>query len=351
MNEKINRLKNKKLALNPYVFEKPSLSSISIKLLVLLFLQILCLFFTKSYSALNVIFISLIASVLSSVINVFFNSQRKISTMLVIVQGILIGMFIPENYPLFSVFTISFIILFSAKYFFEDMENAWLNIVAFAVLVAWFIGERFFPHFMISTDLLMQKNPSVLLIQNGTFPIYNFDVSITSFLNNSLFSKINVVLPEGIISILCDSQSSIPAFRFNLLTIVASVCLFADGSFSPTIPSVFLIVYLLLVRLFLPMFVGGAFNSGDILLALFSSGTLFTSVFLLQWFGTTPISLCGKVFYGIIAGILAFFIVGCGTSSIGMIYTVILCNVACIIIKILEEKHNEKKVKKLITEI
>ena len=114
MNEKINRLKNKKLALNPYVFEKPSLSSISIKLLVLLFLQILCLFFTKSYSALNVIFISLIASVLSSVINVFFNSQRKISTMLVIVQGILIGMFIPENYPLFSVFTISFIILFSA---------------------------------------------------------------------------------------------------------------------------------------------------------------------------------------------------------------------------------------------
>ena len=28
MNEKINRLKNKKLALNPYVFEKPSLSSV-----------------------------------------------------------------------------------------------------------------------------------------------------------------------------------------------------------------------------------------------------------------------------------------------------------------------------------
>lgn len=350
MNEKFSNLKNKRLTLNPYVFEKPSLSSISIKLLVLLFLQILCLFFTKSYSALNVIFITLIASVLSSAINIFFNSQRKISTMLVIVQGILIGMFIPENYPLFSVFTIAFVILFAAKYFFEDMENAWINIVALAVLVAWFIGERFFPHFMISTDLLMQKNPSVFLIQEGVFPVYNFDVSITSFLNNSLFSKINVVLPEGFISILFDSQSSIPAFRFNLLTIVASVCLFADGSFSPTIPSVFLFVYLLLVRLFMPMFFGGTFNSGDILLALFSSGTLFTSVFLLQWFGTTPISLFGKIFYGIIAGVLAFLIVGCGTSSIGMIYTVILCNVACIIIKILEDKHNEKKVKKIICE-
>ena len=117
------RLKNKKLALNPYVFEKPSLSSISIKLLVLLFLQILCLFFTKSYSALNVIFISLIASVLSSVINVFFNSQRKISTMLVIVQGILIGMFVPENYPLFSVFTISFIILNSRVFLQNNIQS------------------------------------------------------------------------------------------------------------------------------------------------------------------------------------------------------------------------------------
>ena len=350
MNDKLIKLKNKKLSLNPYVYEKPSLSSISIKVLILLFLQILCLFFTKSYSALNVIFISVIASVLSSIINIFFNAQRKVSTMLVIIQGILIGMFIPQSYPLFSVFTISFVVFFASKYFFEDMENAWVNIVAIAVLIAWFIGERFFPHFMISSEILVQKNPSISLIQNGFFPVYNFDVSITSFLNNIFFSKINVVLPEGIISLLWDSQSTIPAFRFNLLTIVASVCLFADGSFSPTIPSVFLFVYLLLVRLFLPMFVGGTFNSGDILLALLSSGTLFTSVFLLQWFGTTPISALGKIFYGIIAGILAFFIVGCGTSSIGMIYTVILCNVSCIIIKIIEEKYNKKKIQKIIAE-
>jgi len=351
MKNRLTKQKNKTISLNPYVYEKPSLSSISIKILVLLFLQIICLFLTKSYSALNVIFVSFIASVLASVINVFFNSQRKISTLLVISQGILIGMFIPENYPLISVFTISFIVLFSAEYFFEEMENAWINVVAIAVLVAWFIGARYFPCSTFSLDILMQKNPSVFLIQDGFFPVHNFDVTITSFLNDKIFSKINVVLPEGIISLLCDSQSSIPAFRFNLLTIIASVCFFADGSFSPTIPSVFLIVYLLLVRLLLPLFVGGSFNSGDILLALFSSGTLFTSVFLLQWFGTTPSSLYGRIFYGLIAGILAFFIVGYGTSSIGMAYTVVLCNVSCIIIKIFEDKINVKKVKKIITEI
>jgi electron transport complex protein RnfD len=351
MNNKLNKFKNKELFLKPYVYERPSLSSISIKILILLLLQIVCLFLTKSYLALNVIFVSLFASVIASVINIFFNSQRKISTLLVIAQGILIGMFIPENYPLISVFTISFIVLFSSKYFFEDMENAWINVVAIAVLVAWFIGSRYFPYSTISLDVLMQKNPSVFLIQDGFFPVHNFDVTITSFLNDAIFSKMNVVLPEGIISLLCDSQSTIPAFRFNLLTIIASVCFFADGSFSPTIPSVFIIVYLLLVRLFFPLFIGGTFNTGDILLALLSSGTLFTSVFLLQWFGTTPFSLWGKIFYGVIAGVLAFFIVGYGNSSIGMIYIVVLCNVSCIIIKIFEERINLKKVKKIITEI
>jgi len=34
-----------------------------------------------------------------------------------------------------------------------------------------------------------------------------------------------------------------------------------------------------------------------------------------------------------------------------MAYTVVLCNVSCIIIKIFEDKINVKKVKKIITEI
>ena len=45
---------------------------------------------------------------------------------------------------------------------------------------------------------------------------------------------------------------------------------------------------------------------------------LVTAAFMMQYPGTTPISINGKIIYGIIAGLLAFFISGEGTSPIGM---------------------------------
>ena len=90
-------------------------------------------------------------------------------------------------------------------------------------------------------------------------------------------------------------------------------------------------------------FVGGNINSGDILLALLTSGTLFTATFLIQWFGTTPITLAGKIIYGCIAGCMAFFITGCGTSPIGMVYTVLVSNIVNLLIRYFEEKNNKIK--------
>ena len=97
----------------------------------------------------------------------------------------------------------------------------------------------------------------------------------------------------------------------------------------------------MLVRILFPVMVGGVVNQGDIILALNTSGTLFTAFFLLCWFGTHPVSVSGKILYGVLAGMLAFAIAGCGTSPIGMIYTVVICNVLNLLIRVVEEKRNE----------
>ena len=96
---------------------------------------------------------------------------------------------------------------------------------------------------------------------------------------------------------------------------------------------------------------GGVFNEGDMILAIYSSGTLFVAVFLLQWYGTHPITYAGKIIYGILAGLVAFLVVGCGTSPIGMCYTVLICNIINLFIREFEEEINEKRLNKLLMQI
>ena len=342
-----NKLKNKVISLKPYIYEKPSISAVSLKILILLILQIIMLVLTKSYNAIIVILCSTIGAMLASLIHYLFIRKNKFLLITNLIQGIIVGMLLPENYPPLTVLFISLITLIIFKYIFEDTENFWINIICVSVLIAYFIGKNYFPDFLVTTDLFHVKNPSVQMINNGVFPIYDFDSSFTGYLNTMFFSKLKVTLPQGLISMLWDTHSVIPAFRFNLLTIIASIVLFSDNSFSILIPAIFLIMYSLLVRLFFPLMTGGPFNQGDIILALFTSGTLFVSVFMIQWFGTHPMTIIGKIIYAVFAGIAAFFIVGCGTSPIGMIYVVIICNVLNLLIRNIEENRMDKIMNKM----
>ena len=332
----------KLVSLKPYIYERPSISAVSLKILILLTLQIVMLFLSKSFDAIIVIAASTIGALLASLIHYLFIKKNKFLILTNLIQGIIVGMLLPENYPPLTVLFISCITLLIFKYIFEDTENFWINIICVSVLIAYFIGKSYFPDFLITADLFHTKNPTVALLNKGSFPIYDFDASFTGYLNTMIFSKFKVTLPQGLISMLWDTHSVIPAFRFNLLTIIASIVLFSDNSFSLLIPTIFLAVYAILVRMFFPLMTGGEFNQGDIILALFTSGTLFVAVFMIQWFGTHPMTIIGKVIYALFAGLAAFFIVGCGTSPIGMIYVVIMCNILNLLIRNIEENRMDK---------
>lgn len=338
------KLKSTGAAVRPFIYDRPSVSSVCIKILVLLFVQIVMLFVTKSYKALCVVGVSLLGSICAAIINKYINHEEKYHAYTTIIQGIMIGMFLPQSYPLIPVFFISFFCLFVSRVNIFRSINSWINSAALAVVIAWFIGHNFFPDFLVTNDIIPLKNPSLYLIQNHTFPIYEFDSSITAFLNNSVFKYFKVSIPEGYVSLLWDTNSVIPAFRFNLLTIISSIVIFSDNSFSGIIPTTFLLVFGLLVRIFVPFISGGALNQGDIILAFLTSGTLFCVVFMIQWYGTTPLSVLGKIIFGVFAGILAFITSGCGTSPIGMVYTVLISNIFSLMIRVLEEINNRAMV-------
>ena len=347
MKTKTDYLQNKRVSLKPYIYQKPSISAVSIRILVLLLMQIVLLFFTKSFSAIIVIACTSIGALLASFVHYLLIRRNKFLSLTSLIQGMTIGMLLPQNYPPLTALMISFMTMLIFKYIFETSDNFWINIVGVSVLIAFFIGKKYFPGFQITRDMFSMKNPSVMLINEGVFPIYDFDVSFTGYLNANLLSYFKVTLPQGIISMLWDTQSVIPAFRFNLLTIIASIVLFADNSFSLLIPAIFLFVYALFVRLFFPYVSGGEFNQGDVALALLTSGTLFIAVFLIQWFGTHPMTIMGKIVYAVIAGLYAFIVVGGGTSPVGMVYVIIVSNIINLLIRLIEEKRMDLLIRKM----
>ena len=346
---KEKKLKNSRISVKPFVYSIPSISSVSIRFLVLLSIQVIMLLLTGSINAFLVVLVSTIASIAAALVNYYVRKEALYNIMNIAIQGIFIGLLLPEKYPLAMVFVISFTTIVISRCLIFKGVNSWVNVPAVAIIIAWYIGNSYFPQFAVTSEMLTLRNSSVYLIQNGYFPTYTFDTPVTAFLNKNIFNLVNVTIPEGFVSLLWDSHSIIPAFRFNLITIISSIIIFSDNAFSLIIPSVFLAVYGILVRLFAPYLFGGNINQGDIILAFFTSGVLFSTVFLIQWYGTTPVSITGKYILGLLSGIIAFAIIGCGTSPVGIAYTILLSNIVSMIIRIFEEKQNEVTAGKVVS--
>lgn len=326
----------KSVFLGPFTYLRPSVRTEACIVLGLLLLHVLMLFVTKSFSSILIILASLLASYAVD----FINRERNYKKVFVIIsstiRGLMIGLLLPETFPPFAVFFIAFFVLFINKYALGGFSNSWVNPAAITVAICWIIGVKFFPVVELPQNAFQSRNIALLLIQNGTFSLNSFDVTVTNFLNRRLFSFLGVSIPEGYFSLLWDSHSAIPAFRFNLITIVSSIILLGTDVLNPIVPSVFIFTYGILVKVVAPVFYGGELLQGDIILALLSSGTLFCTFFLLQWHGTVPFTNRGKWIYGFSAGLLAFFILGIGLSPAGFAFIVLVTNILSLFIQSVE---------------
>ena len=214
---------------NPFFYLCDSMSAITYKILILLSIQFIALLLTKSYDSVLIISVTFSGGLLASLLYYILTKEAFYKNYEIIIQSILIGFFLPSSFPLPTAFLCSFVILFLFKIFIRHSNN-WMTPSALAIVIAWFIGKSHFPQFLISQDLIITKNPAVSLITQGTFPVFSFDSSITNFLNNYILFPFRVTIPEGLISLLWDTNSVIPAFRFNILNIIATIVLFCDNS-------------------------------------------------------------------------------------------------------------------------
>lgn len=346
-NNKIRSFIENHANLRPFCYFSSSATASAMACLIFLIPQLVMLYVSKTFSSLFIISASVSGALLSELINSLLR-KKSFYGITSVLQGVLTGLLLPSGMSFIAVFFLTLISNLIFNYTFGGYSHSWINPVALTVVMAWIFDFRDFPTFLISEEQLLSHNPSLLLIQNGTFPVLSFDSAVTGFINENIFKFFGISIPEGYVSLFWDNGSVIPAFRFNFITLISSAILFSFDFVSILIPSCYVIVYSVLVFFASRIVYSGIPGSGDVILALFSSGTLFCAVFLLCWIGTTPVSFWGRVCYGIAAGIFAFLIVGIGTSPAGSVFTIILLNITSLFFQQLEDFFARKKIEALL---
>jgi len=338
----------KTVSLSPFKYLTPSVRTQAYFVVFALIPQLCMLFLTKSFNSLIIVCTSLFASFLAELCD--YESLKKgfFAWMIAFIRGVLIGLLLPSNFPLMPIFFITLVVILINRRILGGFATSWINPVAMTVVICWIVGMKLFPSIMLTIDELQTRNPALSLIQNGTFPMLSIDAKITNFLNNKVFGILGVSIPDGYVSIFWDTKSVIPAFRFNFITIISSIVLFAFNIYGLMIPSTFIITYGVLVRVVAPFFYHGPIFQGDVLLALLTSGTLFSTLFLLQWQGTIPLMNRGKFIYGVISGVVAFFIIGTGSSSVGFVFTILIMNVVSPLIQKIENYFEQKYIENVV---
>lgn len=338
------------VTLRPFSYITPSIRTASLIMLLCLLPQIIMLIITASWSSLLIILATVAASNLADFLYSRLNKQSSFNPLTDSLQGILVGMFIPSTYFIPGIFLITLITLFFIKYAFGGFAGSWANSIAVTVVVAYFLSSASFPSYQLSLQDLGTRNAALSLIQNGTIPLLHGDGRVTTFFNNMIFRLFKVQVPEGYITLLWDSGSIIPAFRFNVLTMISSLFLFGLEIVDIVIPFCFIGCYAVLVKFFGPFVVGQGFFQGDILLALFTGGTLFGATYILQWYGTTPVTKLGRIIFGLLSGVTAFFVMGVGTSSSGFMFVVLIMNAMSTLIQIYESHQVRKQIETSLKE-
>ncbi len=333
--------KNNIVTLRPFCYIRPSLDTMTAGVIAVLVPQLVMLFVTDSYRSLILLGCTTAASVLAECIDAAALRHKRGDWNVALLQGLLIGMFLPASYPFASAFFIALCTLLVAKYAFGGLAGSWINPVAAVIIIAYFVGAVWFPAYSVPAGYLQTRNVSLALIQDGVIPTLPADSSVTAFLNETVFAFLGTSIPDGYVSLLWDSGAAVPAFRFNILTLIASLVLFSFRMLHWVVPACYVAVYAVLVKFFCPVFAGGTVGEGDILLSVLSGGTLFTAFFVLSWFGTTPLSPGGKVFYGVFAGVASFFISGYGMSPVGAMFTVLSANMISPVIQLCERMRSK----------
>ena len=148
----------------PYKYLATSEKTNGIIKLAFLGPQLLLLAVSKSYMSLAIILSTCVASVGVELIDNNYNKKNTFHYITAVINGILIGLFLPSNYPVYAALTISFLTIATCRFLIGKNADCWINTVALSVCVCWVLGMQVFPSYQINQQILLMRNPALELI-------------------------------------------------------------------------------------------------------------------------------------------------------------------------------------------
>lgn len=307
----------------PFAYSQYSLTKKNIIVLIALSLQIILLFFAKDFAAILNMFICVGAVILSNVLAQLINRSKNYFHISLLTEGLLIAFCTPVSYHPFSLFVLVLLAQIIVKHFFSGYGGNIFSTIACTVMLLYLSYPAYFPENLNNIQLL--KTHGTMLSTLQIKGMIQNDKDITSLLNY-FFANIGVVIPEGYATLLSNSVSRIPAFRYNLVTLFSSAFLFAFDIGEKLISFVYVFVYGMLVWIFGMYRVDGSFFTGDILSAFCTTGLFFYAFFIVGESSTVPNSHVGKIIFASILGILTFALCGTGGNPVGIALAIIAAN-------------------------
>ena len=105
------RIQKKLQNINPFIYTRPSISAVTVRILILLLIQVVMLLFTKSYDAVIVIGTTTLGGIAAASVNFLISHEKPFQFMNIILQGIFIGFLLPQEFPVVVAFFITFFTL------------------------------------------------------------------------------------------------------------------------------------------------------------------------------------------------------------------------------------------------
>lgn len=323
---------------SPFLRIRPTMTAMSLTLIATLAPQLLFLALEGSYSAL----LNVTLAVAGALIAELCRGQAGRASLLdgtVIVSGLLVGLLLPESYNPVLVPMVSFLGILFARVIFGGTGSYWVNPAAVAVAIAWISRPDSFPVPLVTPEGISTVGEAFGAFKLDNFSAAPFDQTVTDILNRFLSLTTKIRVPEGYMTLLVNSPSAIPAFKFNLLVLCASIILIALDAIDWIVPAAFIATYAAGLRFLSPgMAMGSGAPSGDILFGFLTGGVLFTAFYLLPEYATSPRTPWGKAITGIAAGLAGLLLCGPGGSPIGAVFSVLAANSVSPLIEFAERR-------------
>ena len=325
----------------PYIYSGMGIHSRVRLVIALLALYIVVMGMAHDLSGIVLIICTGAAAVLAALL-ISYQQGAAAFDMHALLAGLLMGFFIPADGGLVFSFFIAFISFFLSWGIFGGKGSSWVNPVMLAVCIAAICKPACFVHPVDAGQIISGGSVYAALEGAGVSRI-PADQYLTSLFNSTILHNIGVTLPEGYLSLLFVYPSSIPAFRYNLLTLFCSIILLSSKALHKTLPFAFLVVYGMLIYFFPPVRGAQQFGRGDILSALLTNGALFSAFFVMNDGGSIPRSWGGRLISGILTGIFAFFMSGAAGNPVGIPFAVLFTDCINPLIELGERVFYQKR--------